>query len=301
MHTIAFVTNRGGTGRKISKMALAFGCVGLLTSTAIFAETALTPLTPLLEHPYPYEIHGLQPGDSLEDTLAVYSERSEAAPTSESEVLRVQSPEGAVFEFTYQKITRIGDAGVNGRLAGVAQEQVTATLSSDVMEQRPMAIHRNIRQPSDELPEPLELKAQIEGTYGPPSRIEINGRTMTLTYAWSIDGFITDLDALPPLVHEETRTFAGNTSTNTSQYEICGNAGHYRNTVDYRFKYPRNEEIKTGCIATFIVSYRGEPGMTSIGFSLVDYELGRMHMEELDRQIVSALTGEEVEASDMDL
>lgn len=78
---------------------------------------------------------------------------------------RVQSPDGNVFEFTYQQFSRIGDVGVNGRLAGVAQDQVTATLSSDVMEQRPMAIHRSIRQPSDELPEPLELKAQIEGTY----------------------------------------------------------------------------------------------------------------------------------------
>ena len=41
--------------------------------------------------------------------------------------------------------------------------------------------------------------------------------------------------------------------------------------------------------------------MTSIGFSLVDYELGRIHMQELDRQIIEALTGEEIEASDMDL
>ena len=41
--------------------------------------------------------------------------------------------------------------------------------------------------------------------------------------------------------------------------------------------------------------------MTSIDFALVDYELGRMHMYELDRQIVGALTGEEVEASNMDL
>ena len=49
------------------------------------------------------------------------------------------------------------------------------------------------------------------------------------------------------------------------------------------------------------VTYRGEPGSTLIGFSLVDYELGRIHMDELDRQIVEALTGEEVEASDMDL
>ncbi|MFV0476073.1 MAG: hypothetical protein ACK5MQ_18005, partial [Pikeienuella sp.] len=60
------------------------------------------------ERPYPYEILGLQPGDPLDDVLAVYAERSDAAPTSESEVLRVQSPDGSVFEFTYQLFTRIG-------------------------------------------------------------------------------------------------------------------------------------------------------------------------------------------------
>ena len=59
------------------------------------------------ERPYPYETLGLQPGDPLDDVLAVYAERSDAAPTSESEVLRVQSPDGSVFEFTYQLFTRI--------------------------------------------------------------------------------------------------------------------------------------------------------------------------------------------------
>jgi len=275
-------------------------CLCVFTVPA-FAEDTLTPLPAPAERPYPYEVLGLQPGDPFDDVLAVYAERSDAAPTNESEVLRVQSPDGAVFEFTYQQFSRIGDVGVNGRLAGAAQDQVTATLSSDVMEQRPMAIHRSIRQPSDELPEPLELKAQIEATYGPPSRVEINGRTMTLTYAWSTEGFIEDLDALGILTHEETTTLGGRERTTSSEYELCGNGGHYRNTVDYRFEYPREQSIKIGCLATFRVSYRGEPGMTSIGFALVDYELGRMHMEELDRQIVEALTGEEVEASDMDL
>ena len=41
--------------------------------------------------------------------------------------------------------------------------------------------------------------------------------------------------------------------------------------------------------------------MTSISFSLEDYELARQHTAELDRQIVEALTGETVEASNMDL
>ena len=75
----------------------------------------------------------------------------------------------------------------------------TATLSSDVMEQRPMAMHRSLFQPSDELPESLELRAQIEETYGAPSRIQISGRNMTLTYAWSTEGFIADIDALGPI------------------------------------------------------------------------------------------------------
>ena len=105
------------------------------------------------ERPYPHKILDLQSGDPLEDVLAVYSERSDAAPTSESEGLRIQAPDGAVFEFTYQLFTRIGDEGINGRLAKVPQDQVTARLSSDVVEQRPMAIYRSIRQPSDELPE----------------------------------------------------------------------------------------------------------------------------------------------------
>lgn len=271
------------------------------TATSAFAEDTLTPLPAPAERPYPYEILGLQPGDPLDDVLAVYADRTEAAPTSESEVLRVQSPHGAVFEFTYQQFSRIGDVGVHGRLANADQDQVTATLSSDVMEERPMAIYRSMRQPSETLPEPLELKAQIEGLYGTPSRVEITGRTMTLTYAWSTEGFIPDLDALGTLTHEETSTFSGRTRTTMSEYELCGSAQHYRNTVDYRFEYPREEEIKTGCLATFTVSYRGEPGSTLIGFSRVDYELGRQHMAELDRQIVEALTGEEVEASDMDL
>lgn len=263
-----------------------------------FAEDTLTALPAPAERPYPYEILGLQPGDPLDDVLAVYAERSDAAPTSESEVLRVQSPDGHVFEFTHQLYSRIGDVGVNGRLAKMDQDQITARLSSDVMEQRPMAIHRSIRQPSDQLPEPLELKAQIEETYGQPSRVEINGRDMKLTYAWSTEGFIPDLAALPPAIHTET-TASG--SVRQTEYELCGNAQHYRNDVSYRFAYPRDEDIKPGCLATFTVTYRGEPGSTVIGLSLVDYELGRIHMVELDRQIVEALSGEDVEASDMDL
>lgn len=274
---------------------------GLIIGCPASAESTLAPLDPPAERPYPYEVLGLQPGDPLEDVLAIYATRTDAAPTSETETLRVQSPDGAVFEFNYQLFTRIGDVGVNGRLAGAAQDQVNAVLSSDVMEQRPMKISRSIRQPSGELPEPLALRAQIEDLYGTPSRFEIDGRSMTLTYAWANDGFIADLDALEDLIHEETITRFDNTTIRQTAYEVCSQTTIYRNGVTYRFEYPREELIRPGCLATFIVTYRGEPGMTSIGFSLTDYELGRIHMRELDRQIVVALTGEEVEASNMDL
>lgn len=270
----------------------------LVATQPVFAEDALTAIPTPADRPYPYEILGLQPGDPLESVLTVYAERSDAAPTSESEVLRVQAPNGNVFEFTYQTYSRIGDVGISGRLAGAAQDQVTARLTSGVMEQRPMAIQRSIRLPSDKLPEPLALKAQIEETYGTPSRAEINGREMTLTYAWSSEGFIADLDAVSSINHEETTASGGK---RIYEYELCGSAQHYENSFEYRFKYPREKEIKPGCVATFIVRYRGEPGMTNIGFELIDFDLARQHTAELDRQIVGALTGETVEASDMDL
>jgi hypothetical protein len=76
-------------------------CTFALTAPA-FGENALSALPSPAERPYPYEILGLQPGDALEDVLTVYAERSDAAPTSEGEVLRVQSPDGAVFEFIYR-------------------------------------------------------------------------------------------------------------------------------------------------------------------------------------------------------
>jgi len=43
----------------------------------VFLTETLTPEP----RPYPYEIPGLQPGDPLDDVLAVYAERSDAAPT----------------------------------------------------------------------------------------------------------------------------------------------------------------------------------------------------------------------------
>lgn len=274
----------------MARSTLTTGLLFTVLVSPALAENDLAAMPPPAERPYPYEILGLQPGDALEDVLAVYGQRSEAAPTSKSEVLRVQSPEGAVFEFTYQLNTTIGDIGYHGRVAKEPQDQVTATLASEVMEQRPMAIYRRVRQPSDQLPEPLALRAQIEQTYGAPSRVEVSRYEMILTYAWSTEGFIADLDAFEPLIDDKG-----------TRYELCGSARHYENSVKYEFDYPRDTLIKPGCVATFTVRYKGEPGTTAISFSLVDYALGREHTAELDRQILNALSPDRVEASDMDL
>lgn len=273
----------------------------IVIGTNATAEDRLTAFPAPADRPYPYQILGLQPGDAFADVLELYKDRSDQAPTSESDVIRVQSPNGKVFEFTYQRYSRIGDVGVSGRLSGLAQDQITARLASEVMEQRPLAIHRSIRQPSDSLPEPLELKAQLEGLYGPPSRIKFQYNEIVLLYAWGEDGFIAGLDGRDPLIHEERRTTGNRISTRQTEYELCGAAQHYTNTIEYRFRHPREKQIRPGCIATFKVTHNGEPGMTSISFSLVDYELGRLHEAELDRQIIEALTINDVQASDMDL
>lgn len=268
-------------------------------AAAAAAEAELTAIAPPPDRPYPYEILGLQPGDPLADVTAVFDERSGDAPTGETQTVRVQSSDGAVVEFSYDVFTRIGDIGVSGRMAKAPEDMVTATLTTDVMEQRPMAIYRSIRQPSDQLPEPLALRAQIEETYGPPSRVEITDRTMTLTYAWATDTrFIPYLDALPP---QQVIEHTWNGLTKKTSFRTCDDTQLHDNDVTYRFHDPRDEDIKPGCLATFTVSYQGDPGITSIGFALVDFELGRMHRQELDRQIIEALTGEDVTPSDMDL
>lgn len=122
---------------------------------------------------------------------------------------------------------------------------------------------------------------------------------MTLTYAWATDtGFIPDLDALPKqAVTEETSPGV----TRGASFRTCDDSRVYDNDVTWRFHDPRDKDIKPGCLATFTVSYQGDPGMTSIGFTLIDFELGRMHRRELDQQIIEALTGEDVTPSDMDL
>ncbi len=57
-----------------------------------------------------------------------------------------------------------------------------------------------------------------------------------------------------------------------------------------------------GCVALFTISHSTKPGTASISFTIRDFDLGRQHRAELDRQIIETLTGEaDVEPSKMEL
>lgn len=275
----------------------------IFAPTLTFAqEHTFTPLPAPAERPYPFEILGLQPGDSLDDVMAVFAERSDTAPSDETEVISVQSPDGRSLEFTYRRSRQIGGLSLNERMAEVNfPENVVATLTSDVMQQRPVSITRSMRLPTGELPTAQALQAQTEETYGPPSRIETNSGYVSLIYAWSDEGFIADLNAQTP--REITYKGWGGRVI-TESYLPCqrtsGNA--YDTTTEYTFDYPRSRELFPGCVAIFRVSHTTKPGSVSISFTLDDFDLARQHRAELDRQIVEALTGEEdVEPSKMEL
>ena len=270
---------------------MAATCLAILPTFAL-AEDTLTPLDPPAERPYPYEILGMQPGDSLDDVMAVFADRSDAEPTGESEVISVQSPDGRSFEFTYELSRQIGGLSLNERMAEVTfPENIVASLMSDVMEQRPVSLTRSMRQPTAGLPTAQALQAQMEDTYGPPSRVETSSGSVTLTYAWSDEGFISHLDDQTP-------------REITDSYLPCqpnrGNA--YDTTTEYVFAYPRTRALFPGCTAMFRVSHSTKPGTVSISFTLDDFDLARQHRAELDRQIVETLTGErDVEPSKLDL
>lgn len=280
---------------------MAATCLAILPTLAL-AEGTLTPLDPPAERPYPYEILGMQPGDSLDDVMAVFANRSDAEPTGESEVISVQSPDGRSFEFTYELSRQVGGLSFNDRMAEVNfPENIVASLMSNVMQQRPVSLTRSMRQPTADLPTAQALQAQMEDTYGPPSLAETRSGSVSLVYAWSDAGFIADLDDQTP--REITYT-TPNGREITDSYLPCqrtsGNA--YDTTTEYVFAYPRTRELFPGCTAMFRVSHSTKPGTVSISFDLDDFDLARQHRDELDRQIVEALTGEQdVEPSDMDL
>lgn len=57
-----------------------------------------------------------------------------------------------------------------------------------------------------------------------------------------------------------------------------------------------------GCRALFTVGFNGGAQLSTVSYSLTDFDLIRQHVAEVDRQIVEALTSEApVAPADMDL
>ncbi|WP_313349152.1 hypothetical protein [Paracoccus sp. (in: a-proteobacteria)] len=270
----------------------------LLPVGSALADGQLTPVDAPATRPYPYKIQELQPGMPLEDITARFAELSADAPTRETRSLRVQSPEGAAFEFSFQDFLRIGDIGMQARMANMPQDSTTAFLATEVLGKRPMVIERGIQMPAAEMPELLELKAQIEGLYGPASLTEIDSMSMTLTYAWGEDGFIPDLMGQPPMPFEIPD---GSMTKIIDNYQPCVFHTYVDSRVQVDFAWPRRKPLMPGCIATYKVTYNVEQDRRRIGFILTDYELGRLHREELDRQILNATENPEVKPSNLDL
>lgn len=258
------------------------------------AEDVLEATVDPGDRPYPYAIFNVQPGDSPDDNQTIFEERMAIELVPQEVQIRVQSPNGQDFQTTF--IDHMLTAGVdtNTRLRGDAYGSVFLQLATEAMDRRIIAITRSIRTESDNIPEPAALRAQIEERYGQPSRIEVNGPTIRLTYAWGIDGFITDLDTVTEQTIEHD---PGDGNTKTFRYRPCATAG---GEVGYRFNELRRQPKMPGCVALYVVTYKGGSPMSEVHFAIYDYDLDRRHTAAVDAQIKSALS-DNVEASDMDL
>lgn len=276
----------------------ATACLALLPTLATAQDTAqqhvFTALPAPAERPYPYEILGMQPGDALDDVMAILTPRSETAPTNKTDVFAVQSPDGRTLEFTYELLREIGALSLNDNLANVNfPEHMRVFLASTVLEQRAVILDRSMRLPTEELPTAQALQAQMEAAYGTPTKIETTRGNVTLTYAWSDEGFIPDLAAQTshPITFTERD---GREITSTYQPCVANTDKRMNDVTEYFFQYPRPAITATGptCVAIFTISHTTKPGTTAISFKLTDYDLARQNRDELDRQIIEALTGE---------
>ncbi|MBM7069866.1 hypothetical protein [Actibacterium sp. 188UL27-1] len=258
------------------------------------AEDVLETTVDPSERPYPYAIFNVQPGDSPDDSQTIFEERMAIELVPQEVQIRVQSPNGQDFQTTF--IDHLLTAGVdtNTRLRGDAYGSIFLQLATEAMDRRIIAITRSIRTESDNLPEPAALRAQIAEQYGQPSRVEVNGPTMRLTYAWGTDGFISDLDNVAEQTIEHD---PGDGNIKAFRYRPCATTG---GEVGYRFNELRRQPKMPGCTALFIVTYQGGSPMSEVHFALYDYDLDRRHTAAVDAQIKAALS-DNVEPSDMDL
>lgn len=264
---------------------------GLMATSAAAQDRLVETITPE-PRPYPYAILDIQPGALAADAVSMFGERMMLILVPEQVALRVENGEGRAFAMTFdQKLVTQG-VGLNTRLGRGPYADMQVMLATEAMGGRVLRIQRTFREPNENLPQPAAILAQLEGLYGPPSQRTGSGAV----WAWGEDGFIPDLDAQP--IQEIVTTDRNNTRRIT-QYQPCVG---YNENGEYRFRQHRTTPIAPGCVALFGFGYDGGAELSTVSFSLTDFDLIRQHVAEVDRQIIEALTSEgAVAPSDLDL
>jgi hypothetical protein len=267
-----------------------------LISGAAIAAHAQDKLTETLTpepRPYPYAILDIQPGAEAMEASSMFGERMMLILVPEQVALRIENGEGHTFALTFdQKLVTQG-VGLHTRMGRDPYAEISATLATEAMGGRVLQIQRTIREPNANLPEPAALIAQLEERYGPPSKRDGS----SATWAWGENGFIPDLDGQP--LHEIT-TVSQFGSRKTIQYRPCTTG--FNADAEYRFRQHRETPIMPGCTALFTVGFNGGAQLSTVSFSLTDFDLIRQHVADVDRQILEALTTDApVAPADMDL
>lgn len=261
-------------------------------AAAAYAQDSLTETLTPEPRPYPYAILDIQPGAEAMDAASMFGERMMLILVPEQVALRVENGEGRAFALTFdQKLVTQG-VGLHTRMGRDPYAEINATLATEAMGGRVLQILRTIRELNENLLEPAALIAQLEERHGPPSKRDGS----SATWAWGEDGFIPDLDGQP--LHEITTTDQYGTRK-TTQYRPCTS---YFQGAEYRFRQHRETPIMPGCTALFTVGVSGGAQLSTVSFSLTDFDLIRRHVAEVDRQIIEALTSDApVAPADMDL
>lgn len=259
--------------------------VALLMSSVTVAAHAQDSLTETLTpdpRPYPYAILDIQPGAEASHASSIFSERMMLTLVPEEVALRVENGDGRAFELTFEQRLVTQGVSLNTRLSSGPYAQINAMLATEAMGGRVLDIQRTIREPNENLPDLAAILDQLEEKYGPPSQRTREGAI----WAWGEAGFIPDLDDQPT---QEITTVIDSTSRETYRYRPCTG---YTEMARYRFRRNRNQPIMPGCTALFTVRYESGARLSTVYFSLADYDLIRQHVAEVDRQIVDALTSD---------
>lgn len=266
-----------------------------LISGAAFSAHAQDQLTETLKpepRPYPYAILDIQPGADAMDATSMFGERMMLILVPEQVALRVENGEGRAFALTIDQKLITEGVGLNTRMGRAPYAEIQTTLATEAMGGRVLQIRRTFREPNENLPQPAALIAQLEERYGPPSKRDGN----SASWAWGEDGFIPDLDGQPL---REITTIDQRGTQKTMQFQPC--VGYF-DTAEYRFRQHRETPIMPGCTALFSVGVNGGAELSTVSFSLTDFDLVRQHVAEVDRQIIEALTSENaVVPSNLDL